>query len=126
MLNHQGYGHGQLDRLYWGIAPVVLAGVVDQVRTTLTVMVAEIRAAMPDSSDVLPAEVASHAINFAVNGGERTTINFTATQGANEITTTAEKEQRHWVRIAAAVAVGLLTIAGVVFALMQAQGWRFG
>jgi hypothetical protein len=110
-------------RLYWGVSPVALDGVVDQVRTTLTVMVAEIRATTPDTSEV-PAEVASHAINFAVNGGERTTINFTATQGANEITT-AEKEQKHWAVVAAGVVVGLLTIAGVFFALMQAQGWQF-
>jgi hypothetical protein len=116
----------QLERLYWGVSPVVLWGVADQVRTRLTAMIAEIRATMPQGMEIPSPEVANHAYQVAVEGSKRTTINFTAATGGSAVTASAEKESRHWVRIAAAVVVGLLTIAGVVFALMQAQGWQFG
>jgi hypothetical protein len=40
-------------------------------------------------------------------------------------TSPAVPGQQHWIRTAAAIIVGLLTIAGVVFALMQVQDWSF-
>jgi hypothetical protein len=91
----------------------------------MTVLIAEVRATMPEGAVVPPAEVATKAINFAVSG-KRNKINFAAPQVANEVKP-PEKEEKpsHWVRIAAAVVVGVLTIAGVFFAIMQAQGWRF-
>jgi hypothetical protein len=119
--------NAQIDRLYWGVSPVALEGVVGQVRTTLTAMAAEIRATMQDNSEAVPAPVAGNALHFAVTG-ERNKITFTAPQGANEVAPT-EEEPRPWWRTAGAVIAGviglLVAMAGELFALMQAQGWQF-
>lgn len=126
IINAQGNTNGYVERLYWAVSPVTLEGVIEQVHTTLTVLVAEIRGTVP--ADVTPsAEVATNAIAFAVTG-KRNKINVAATQAGSAITPTPspEPERRHWLRIAGAVLGGPLTIAGVIFALMQAQGWTFG
>jgi hypothetical protein len=59
--------------------------------------------------------------------GKRNTVHVTAPQGGSTmaISPDGERGQRHWVRTAGAVFLGLIAIIGVVFALMQAQGWRF-
>lgn len=124
--NHMANGH--IERLYWAVAPVALEGVVEQVRTALTVMVAEIHAHLPEGAGTPPAEVATNAIHFAATG-KRNKINFTATQGGSRVQPTPppddEQKPRHWLRMAATVLIGLMTIVGVVFAFMQVQGWKF-
>ena len=128
LMNRQQNLNGHLERLYWGVAPVVLDGVVEQVRTALTVMIAEIYANRPDGSDIPPAEVATNAINFAVTG-KRNKISFAAPQGGSTVTTASQEQDeagvRHWLKLAGAVLLGLVAIAGLVFALMQVQGWQF-
>jgi hypothetical protein len=124
-MNAQGNLNGHLERLYWSVSPVALDGVVDQVRNTLTVMIAEINANLPDGTDTLPAEVATNAINVAVNGkGHK--INLAAPQQGSTVTTTSpEEEPRRWGRTAWGVLLGLVAIIAAVLALMQVQGWQF-
>jgi hypothetical protein len=113
MMNAKRHGNGLVDLLYWDVSTVVLGGVIDQVRTTLTAMTAEIRATTPDKGEIPPA-VATNSLHFAVTG-ERSNITFAAPQP--------------WWRTAGAVIAGivglLVAMAGGLFALMQAQGWRF-
>ena len=126
LMNHQKNLNGHLERLYWGVAPVALNGVVEQVRTTLTVMIAEINANLPDGIDTPPAEVATNAINFAVHGGKRNKISFAAPQEGSTVTTASpEEEPRRWLRTAGAVLLGLVAIAALIFGLMQVQDWQF-
>jgi hypothetical protein len=125
-MNSQQEWSGHIERIYWAVSPVALDGVVEQVRTALTVLVAEINANMPDGTVTPPAEVATNAVSFAVTG-KRNKIDFAAPQGDSTITTpTPEPEPRRWLRIAGAILLGLVAIAGVIFALMQVQGWAFG
>jgi hypothetical protein len=124
LMNAEEHVNGHVHCLYWSVSPVVLEGVVEQVRTTLTAMTAEIRAEMPDGGGVISPAVADNALTVAVTG-KRNKVSFANAQGANEMTPPTEEKPSHWVRIAAAVVVGVLTIAGVFFAIMQAQGWRF-
>jgi AbiTii len=125
-MNAKRQGNGQIDRLYWGVSPTTLAGVVDQVRTTLTAMAAEMRATMPEGTEVPPPDVANNAYHVAVEGSKRTTVNFAAATDGSTVTTT-DPERRSWssMKVAWVVLGGLVTIAGVLFALMQAQGWEF-
>jgi hypothetical protein len=95
------------------------------VRTTLAVLVSEMLANVPEGTVTPSAEVATHALHVAVTG-KRNKLNVVAPQGGSTVTTAAPEEPRRWLRIAAAVVIGLITIAGVIFALMQAQGWSFG
>jgi hypothetical protein len=132
LMNRQEHLNAHVHRLYWGVSPVTLDGVVEQVRTTLTVMVAEIRDTMPDHAEIPSAEVATNAITFAVTG-KRNKVNFTADQGEAKVPAAAPEEEeehpRRWLRITGTVIAAILGIllafAGAVFALMQAQGWRF-
>ena len=128
LMNRQKNLNGHLERLYWGVAPVALNGVVEQVRTTLTVMIAEIHANLPEGADTPPAEVATNAINFAVTG-KRNKISFAAPQGGGSVMTASPEQSeagpRQWLRVSGAVLLGLVTIASLIFALMQVQGWQF-
>jgi hypothetical protein len=63
--------------MYWGVSPAVLEGVVDQVRTALINLVAEITAHMPEGVDTRSPEVATNAVNFLVMG-VRHKISFSA------------------------------------------------
>jgi hypothetical protein len=124
LMNASGQWRCHIERIYWAVSPTALEGVVDQVRTALTVLVAEIQANVPDGTVTPSAEVASNAINFAVTG-KRNKISVVAPQGGSTVTTPESDQPRRWLRIAGAVLIGLVTIAGVIFALMQAQGWSF-
>ena len=127
IINAENRLNGHLERLYWGISLVALDGVIDQVRTALTVMVAEIRANMPDRALIPTAEVATNAVTIAVTG-KRNQVNLASSQAGSSVApATLDEAPRHqWVRVAAGVILGLITIVGVFFALMQAQRWQFG
>jgi hypothetical protein len=115
---------GHIERIYWGVSPVTFYGVVEHVRTALTVLVAEINANVPEGTATPSAEVATNAIAFAVTG-KRNKVSFAAPQGGSMMMTPAP-EPRRWLQIAGAVLLGLVAIVGVIFALMPAQGWSFG
>ena len=69
---HQGGNPYQnITAIYWNMSEVALRGVVDQVRTTLVELVAEMRAGMPDDVDNPSAAVADNAVQVAVYGDDR-------------------------------------------------------
>jgi hypothetical protein len=127
IMNSDGHQNGQVIDLYWATSPAIFAGVVDAVRTTLTKMVSELRATMPDDAEI-PSDVATNAMTFAVTG-KRNKINFAAAQGSSHVPASEEKESRRWGRIVATVVAAvvgiLLAFAGALFTLMQTQGWEF-
>jgi hypothetical protein len=127
-MNSEGKWSGRIERLYWGVSPGTIEGVVGHVRTGLINLVAEITANMPDDAETPPAEVATNAVNFLVTG-ERHKINFSAPQAGTASTALAtppaEQEPRRWVKTSVGVILGIAAIIGVFFALMQAQGWQF-
>jgi hypothetical protein len=122
-MNASGQWQGQIERIYWGVSPAVLEGMIEQVRTTLTVLTAEITAHLPDGSSLPPAEVATNAINVAVSGRRHRVVVTTAQESST--VTPAEPDGRRWLASAGAVLLGLVAIVGAFFALMQAQGWAF-
>jgi AbiTii len=110
--NHpQGDPYQQITELYWVVSQVTLEGVVDQVRTTLVELVAEMRAEMSDEVDTPPAEIADRAVQYVVTG-KRPTINVTNTSvsgsgshqvqssGAGSSNAQASGEGSHTVRAA--------------------------
>jgi hypothetical protein len=71
------------------------------------------------------AEIVTNAIEFAATG-TRNKIKIEAAQSGTTIATaTSEETPQRWLRIAGAILRGLVAIFAAVFALMQAQGWRF-
>jgi hypothetical protein len=127
-MNAQEKWSGHIERLYWGVSPATIEGVVGHVRTALINLVAEITDNMPEGAETPPAEVATNAVHFLVTG-ERNKISFSAPQAGQASTALAtppaDEHPRRWVKTSAAVVLGVLTIIGVFFAIMQAQGWQF-
>jgi hypothetical protein len=100
----------------------VLCGVIDAIRTTLTELVAEIRAGTTGEDGALSPEIVGQAVQFAVYGkGNRVT--FAAAGPGGTAITVADSEEPEksrfwtWPR-AGAIIVGLATIAGAVAAIL--------
>jgi hypothetical protein len=109
--------------LYWSVASSSLRGIVDQVRTTLAELVAEMRASMPRESDPVTASVANQAVNVAVHGKARVSVTAAQASGAGVATAEPHEPQRvgfwtTWRRIGAFV-VGAATVGTGLIALVE-------
>ncbi|MFI5673004.1 hypothetical protein [Streptomyces sp. NPDC051704] len=108
--------------LYWSVSPAALHGLVDQVRTTVVELVAELRAAMPDDQQIPTPDQMDHALHVVVHG-DRARINVTAAQSSgsasSNIGQAQENESPFWTagRRAGAAIVGLATLAGTAAAI---------
>lgn len=116
----------QILSVYWALATPAVRGVIDQIRTALTKLVAELRATTPADQDIPSTAAANEAIHVVVTG-KRNKINLTSSQasglGATASTTVAgpEPESGFWTtsrRIGATI-VGLAGVAGAIFAGIQ-------
>lgn len=129
LMNADPQQHSTIDRIYWSVTPAAVRGVVDQVRTSLTQLVAELRATMPRGEEVPSTEAANQAVQVVVHGGKRSRINVNTSQASgpeSTATTTttsspAKSESGSWSRSKriGAFVVGAATIAGAVFAAIQ-------
>jgi hypothetical protein len=120
-MNAGGEWRGHIERMYWGVSPAVLEGVVDQVRTALINLVAEITAHMPEGVDTPSPEVATNAVNFLHHK-----ISFSAPQAGTALAAPQPEEHpRRRLRTAAAIIIGIAKIVGVFIALMETQRWSF-
>jgi AbiTii len=128
LMNSEGenpYQH--IVSLYWGVAAAALEGVLDQIRTALTQLVAELRANMSGDDAVPSAEAATQAVNVVVTGKRsRVSVNTAqaAGQGATATATVGGEPQpesggwSRWRKIGAFI-VGCATVAGVVAAIVH-------
>jgi hypothetical protein len=131
LMNHEIQQRGDVDRvtaIYWSLSHVTLEGVLDQIRTRLVELVAEMRAEMPNEAELPSAAVADNAVNVIVHGKKaKFTVNTAQSSGkanTTTATTTPPAEKRSvWVTIGAAV-VGLATIIGTLIALAAWQSWN--
>jgi hypothetical protein len=131
VMNAENSGRFQhIESLYWSVAPATMLGVLDQIRTALTQLVAELRAAMASTDEIPSPQVADQAVNVIVSG-KRPRVNVIAAQsagtGSSATVAPAEKAEvadqgsgfwTRWRRIGAFI-VGCATVVGVVFAGIQ-------
>jgi hypothetical protein len=121
MMTHE-VGRYRVERVYWSAGTGVLCGVIDAIRTTLTEMVAEIRAGTAAENGTPSPETVGQAVQFAVYGkGSRITVATAGPGGTATATSAGEEpeETRFWTwRRAGAAIVGLATIAGAVAAIL--------
>jgi hypothetical protein len=127
-MNTQGntgpYGH--INSIYWQVSPSAINGVLDQIRTSLTQLVAELRATMPADEAIPSADEANQAVNVVVSG-KRSKVQVTTAQTSGEgarADARAEEsadEPGFWTlwRKIGAFAVGVATIAGTAFAAIE-------
>jgi hypothetical protein len=121
MMTHE-IGRYQVERVYWSAGTGVLRGMVDAVRTTLTELVAEIRAGTAGEEGVPSPEIVGQAVQFAVYGeGNRITIATAGPGGTATATSDNEGSQdsKFWTwRRTGTIIVGLATIAGAIAAVL--------
>jgi hypothetical protein len=131
LMNHEIQQRGDVDRvtaIYWALSHVTLEGVLDQIRTRLVELVAEMRAEMPNEAELPSAAVADNAVNVIIHGKKaKFTVNTAQSSGnanTSTATTTPPPDKRSvWVKIGAAI-VGLATIIGTLIALAAWQSWN--
>jgi hypothetical protein len=113
--------NGRIVSLYWSVSTIELEGVLDQIRTRLAELIAELRSATPRGQELPSPAPAANAVNFVINGrGNRVSIAHAA-DGSTITSPPDEAPRRFWTtaRIAGAAIVGLFTIAGTVLAALQ-------
>lgn len=116
LMNMRADQFTHIERIYHVLSPIVIAGVVDQVRTTLVELVAEMRAGMGSDESVPSGELADQAVHIAVRGWRH---RVTITQGGNDavVTTPVEEDGAFWTfsRKLGAFVVGAFTVGGVLW-----------
>ncbi len=124
-MQQRGQHYDRVTAIYWSLSHVTLEGVLDQIRTRLVALVAEMRAEMPDETDVPSAAIADNAVNVIVHGKKaKFTVNTAQASSAGTATTNPPREKRSvWVRLGAAI-VGIASIIGTLVAVAAWQGWN--
>jgi AbiTii len=109
-------------QLYWSISPVVVSGILDQIRTALAELVGELIAATPESQETPTREQAAQAVSVAVSGSKNRVTVTTQQSGASSSVATPppEEEPTWWTRgrKIGAVVVGVFTIIGAIAAVL--------
>ncbi len=110
-----------VDVIYHEVSASVLAGVLDQIRTALTALVAEMREGPADAAGVPTAEAAAQAVNVVVNG-KRNRVKVSSEQVASG--EAPSKDPAWWKRWQAGAGVigGLATLTGAGFFLQRMIG----
>jgi hypothetical protein len=126
LMNYEMQQSGQIDQVtavYWSVSHVTLEGVIDQIRTRLVELVAEMRAEMPDETEVPSAAVADNAVNLVLHGKKpKVTVNTAQASGTGNTATatmTSKEPRSPWVKIGGFI-VG---VAGVVAAATGVAVW---
>lgn len=112
--------NGHITSLYWSVSTIALEGVLDQIRTRLAELIAELRSGTPHGQALPTPAQAANAVNLVINGrGNRVSI-AQATDGGS-ITSPEEDSTGFWTtaRVVGAGIVGLATVVATGLALLQ-------
>lgn len=126
-MQQRGERYDRITAIYWSLSHISLEGVIDQIRTRLVELVAEMRAAMPDEADVPSSAVADNAVSIVVHGG-RPRVNVTAAQasgeGSHSVTAGPPSEEGgRWKKVGGFI-VGVAIVVGTIVAIAAWQGWN--
>lgn len=122
--NHESQVASQrIVAVYWDVPVVGLVGVLDQARTTVAELVAELRAGTPQGQGVPASDVADRAVSVAVYGRGARVVVSSQIAGGDAIAAVGVpgSEDPGWwtpVRTVWAGAVGAATIAAAVLAYL--------
>ena len=125
-LNQKQGGYDRITAIYWAMSQVTLAGVLDQIRTRLVELVAEMRAVMPEEADVPTAAVADNAVSVVIHGG-KPHVNVVAQQssgnGSNTVAAPTPESRSRWFKLGAFV-VGAAGVATATAGVAVWLGWN--
>ncbi|TFD46896.1 hypothetical protein E3T55_16090 [Cryobacterium frigoriphilum] len=120
-----GDPYQHISALYWIVSKSAVDGIIDQVRTRLAELLAELRAVTPSRADGPTADQASNAVNVIISGkGNRVNVAQARGDGPASANGGEVTENRFWTlgRRIGAVVVGLSTVVGAAIAWWQTQG----
>lgn len=112
-------GPGQtIERIYWNVSLIPLAGILDGVRTRLVALIAEMRAGTPEGTSVPSREVAEQAVGIAIHGkGHRIVIQQGSPGASAAVSEPSESRARRiafWI-VASATVVAAVAAVIVLF-----------
>lgn len=110
-----------IQNVYWSVAPSALASIVDQVRTRLVELIAEMRAGLDDDAQIPSAALADQAVGVVIRGDSNRVVVNSAQSSAegNASVAAARGARRSPGKLLFGVLVGLATIAAAVFGGVQ-------
>jgi hypothetical protein len=117
--------HQEVTRIYWVASEASIRGVIDQIRTRLVELVAEMISGMPGNADVPPRSIADQAVNVVVHGrGSRVHVTSAQADSAHEMHAASVTDDGHsrWAKIGGFI-VGLAAVVGAFVGICQWQGW---
>lgn len=129
MNDQNGNPYQHIISIYWSVSHAAIEGVLDQIRTALTQLVAELRASMNGEQGIPSAEVANQAVGRVVTG-KRARVSVTTAQATgNQTSATATVSDNSsaparsgfwtlWRKLGAFI-VGSATVAGTIIAILQ-------
>jgi hypothetical protein len=127
-MNHSAGYNVQVERLYYSASPTSIHGIVDQIRTNLVALAAELRASAVASDGVPTAAAADQAVKVVVKGFARVNVavgeNAIASATSNNPVTNGRDAARvpSWIRGPWVIAIGVTTILGGI-AAAASVGW---
>lgn len=126
-MQQRGGSHQQVTAVYWSVSHVSLEGVLDQVRTRLVELVAEMRVGMADEADVPSSAVADNAVSVVIHGN-RSRVSIASAQasgdGSAKTSTVVPPDDAGWWRRIGAVVVGVAGVVGTLVAIAVWQNWN--
>ncbi|MGC5225441.1 hypothetical protein ACPW96_22990 [Micromonospora sp. DT81.3] len=120
-MNMTGELNGHITDLYWSVSTVALEGVLDQIRTRLAELIAELRSSTPAGQSLPTPAQAANAVSFVIKGrGNRVHI-AQAAEGGTVTIPREDATRPFWTRakVIGAALVGLATIVGTGIAVLQ-------
>jgi hypothetical protein len=113
--------NGHITSLYWSVSTIALEGVLDQIRTRLAELIAELRSGTPRGQMVPTPALAANAVNVVINGNRNRVNVAQATDGGSVAPTPEDTPGGFWTtaRLVGAAVVGLATIVATVVAVLE-------
>ena len=113
-----------IERLYWSVGVVAIEGIVDRVRTSLAILVSEIRATIPNESEIPSSDAADRAVAVMVHGkNNRVMVNSDSPMAIAHADASAQEADTPlwWKTTTAAwtLVIGAATVAAAVLAYLQ-------
>jgi hypothetical protein len=126
-IQQRGEAYDRVTAIYWSVSHVTLEGVIDQIRTRLVELVAEMRAAMPDEADLPTPDAADNAVSIVIHGGNpRVRVNAAQATGTGSHSVTAGTASERvgaWKRVGGFI-VGVAIVVGTIVAVAAWQNWN--
>ena len=123
LMNHESQDpYQRIERMYWTVTRSVLQGLIEDIRSRLVALVAEMKAGVEPGQKLPSAEVATQAVDVVVHGDD----NRVKVKQTGHKTTVSHGDQKGWPRKTLEVLAWVAGIVAVVILLWLNWGNLFG